>query len=210
MQSSSSGARRRVLVSLLALCAIHAGSAHAELYAAAGGGVMVPWSGETGWTLVGEFGTDWTNEHVRVGGEFVFSDSAKSAPLGYPSRLSTDVAIKVYQLNFMTRYMMFPGKLSPYIGVGGGFSVIDVDDSFFKGAINPALVSLARNNSNVGIGGGLLGLVGLELPMFSKNVNLYAEGRASYIWELTSNLDPILESKNFSGFSGIVGLRMRF
>jgi hypothetical protein len=71
-------------------------------------------------------------------------------------------------------------------------------------------VSLARNNSNVGVGGGLLGLVGLELPMFSKNVNLYAEGRASYIWELTSNLDPILESKNFSGFSGIVGLRMRF
>jgi len=203
--------RRALAISLVASwTALASASAEDLYYASAGGGAFVPWSGEVGWTVMGEFGTDWSSPYVRVGGEFIFTDSSRDAWLGYANRLAANVGIRTYQLNFVTRYVMFPGKFTPYIGVGGGFSVIDVDDARFRAALNPAAPYLARDNSSVGIGGGVLGLVGLELPVGSQNVNLFAEARANYIWELTSSLDPVAVSNNFSGFTGAFGLRMRW
>ena len=208
--------RLALATSLLASWASLASAEEVDLYyAGAGGGAFVPWSGETSWTVMGEFGTDWSSPHVRVGGEFVFTDSSKQASLGFANPVGADVGIRTYQLNFVTRYVMFPGRFTPYIGVGGGFSVIDVDDASFKALLNPALppaaaALLARGNSSVGIGGGVLGLVGLELPVGSQNVNLFAEGRASYIWELTSGLEPVASPENFSGFTGAVGIRLRW
>ena len=217
MQRARARGLRLVVATSLIFAWSGSGSAEAEdlYYAGAAGGAFVPWSGETGWTVMGEFGTDWSSPHVRVGGEFVFSDSNRDAQLGYPSRIGTSIGIRTYQLNFVTRYVMFPGRFTPYIGVGGGFSVIDVDDRTYRALLNPALppadlALLARDNSSVGIGGGVLGLVGLELPVGSKNVNLYAEGRASYIWELTSSHEPVASSQNYSGFTGAVGVRLRW
>jgi len=209
------GSARRVhfaLAAWLVASWIGLGSAQADdlYYGGAGGGAFVPWSGNTGWTLMGEFGTDWSSPHVRVGGEVVFSDSSEDAWLGYPNRLEAKVGIRTYQANFVTRYMLFPGSFSPYVGVGAGFSVIDVDDQRFKQAVNPNTLYFVRGNSGVGVGGGVLGLVGLELPLGSQNVNFFAEGRASYIWELTNALEPLVGSNNFSGFSGLVGMRLRW
>jgi hypothetical protein len=180
----------------------------ADTYVGASAGAVVPYEGGVGWTMMAEIGTDWTNKWVRVGGEFVFSNLDQDADLSSIGVAPVKLGLRTYELNFVTRYVMFPGHISPYIGVGGGFIFIDVDDGDLKRALG--VPPIFQSGSTTGIGGGLLGLVGLEIPLFSESINIFAEGRVDYYWELTNNLKPLIDEKNYNGFSGIVGLRMRF
>ncbi|MBW2232778.1 MAG: outer membrane beta-barrel protein [Deltaproteobacteria bacterium] len=206
--SSDFWRRVRRAFAAIALSWLAASPTLAETYVGAGVGVLVPYEGGTGWTLMGEIGTDWTNKWVRVGAEFVFSNLDQGADLTSVGLPPVEVRLRTYELNFVTRYVMFPGRISPYLGVGGGFIFIDVDDGKLKQALG--VPPIFQSGSTTGIGGGLLGLVGLEIPLFSKSMNLFAEARVDYYWEFTSNLKPLIDEKNYNGFSGIGGLRMRF
>jgi hypothetical protein len=200
--------RLRAALAAIALGFLAASPAAAETYVGASGGAMVPYEGGVGWTLVGEIGTDWASKWFRLGAEFVFSDLDQPANLTWVGLPSVTVEMRTYEINFIGRYVLFPGHITPYVGAGGGFILVDVNDSALQRALGVPLIF--QTGSSTGIGGGLLGLVGLEIPLFSKAINVYVEARADYYWEFTDNLKPLIDEKNYSGFSGIGGLRVRF
>lgn len=198
------------LAALLGALAVLAGPASAEKYFGAAGGAFVPYSGEIGWTVLMEMGADLPNPHFRLGGELVFATQntdVNPAEYGAASG-SVETTLRIYQLNLVGRYMLFPGKLSPYLGATGGFSVLELDDANLVSAVgNTALLS---STSGLGISGGLGGLIGLEVPMFSRDLNLFVEGRADYSWEFTDNLSPVSGPDDFNGVSVVLGMRGRF
>jgi hypothetical protein len=198
--------RRGGLVVLFSL--LTASGAAADTYVGAGGGAVVPWSGDVGWSVMGEIGTDLSSEYFRLGGEFSYSSYDQSLDYRLLGLGQIPIEMRTYELRLVTRYVLFPGKLTPYIGGGGHLALIDANDWKVRALVrNPFLV---RSGSSLGFGGGLLGLVGLELPLFTKQLNLFAEGRVAYTWEITSNLGPGIGPDNFSGFQGIAGIRARF
>ena len=198
----------RTLAGVLLAALLAAAPARAEMYFGGAGGAFVPLEGSTGWTVLLELGTDWSSEHIRVGGEAIFSSLEKTLDTSAFGGSRFDLAIRTYELRFVTRYVMFPGRLSPYIGVGGGFVVTDTDDVPLAAFGSLAPLWLARGE--IAFGGGLDGQVGLELPLFSKDLNLFAEGRAKYNWELTGNPSPFVREDDTSGFSAIAGVRARY
>jgi hypothetical protein len=198
------------LAALLGALVVLASPAAADKYFGAAGGGFVPYSGEIGWTVLMEMGGDLPNEHFRLGGELLFATqntdvnvAAYGAGTG-----SVETTLRIYQLNLVGRYILFPGKLSPYLGATGGFSVLELDDANLVAAVgNTALLS---STSGLGISGGLGGLIGLEVPMFSRDLNLFVEGRADYSWEFTGNLAPVAGPSDFNGVSIVLGMRGRF
>jgi hypothetical protein len=185
-----------------------AAPARADMYFGGAGGASVPLEGDTGWTVLLEMGTDWTSDHVRVGGEAIFSTHDKTIDASALGGSRFEFAIRTYELRFVTRYVMFPGRPTPYIGVGGGLVVVDTGDlsASSLGTLSPLLLRLGE----VGVGGGLDGQIGLELPLFSKDLNLFAEGRAKYNWDFSSDLAPFVNEDDTSGYSGILGVRARY
>ena len=206
----STAAARRTPLATAALCAalLCAAPAGAELYFGGAGGAFVPYEGDTGWTVLAEFGSDWTSDHVRVGGEAIFTslDTTVDATALGGSRF--ELAIRTYELRFVTRYVLFPGRVTPYVGVGAGVVLIDTDDA--PAAAAGSLAALALSLGGISVAGGLDGHVGLELPLFSKEVNLFAEGRAEYNWDFAGDLPRSLRENATDGFSGIAGLRARY
>lgn len=180
----------------------------AEKYFGAAGGAIVPYSGDTGWTVLLEAGSDWTSDHVRVGGEAVFSQFKRAVDLSAVGGGNPEVTMRTYELRFVTRYVMFPDKLTPYFGVGGGLILIDLDDGELQSLFGAA--GSLRNTGKLGIGGGVDGQIGLELPLFTKDLNLFGEARAKYNWEFTHNLAPEVGPNNYNGISAVLGIRGRY
>lgn len=199
---------RRLAGVALALLCLGAGRASADGYFGMAGGAIVPYSGSTGWTVLMEMGTDWTSQHVRVGGELVFADMDRNINLAAIGGGVAVVNMRTYEARFVTRYVMFPGKITPYVGVGAGLIVVDLDDNGLRQAVG--VPGLVRSSGQVGFGGGVDGHIGLEIPLFSKNLNLFGEGRAKYNWEFTNNLSPVAGPDNYNGFSAVMGIRGRY
>jgi hypothetical protein len=206
--SAATRAVRSIAVLALALAWWSAPAARADKYFGVAGGAFVPYEGDTGWTALMESGSDWTSKYVRVGGELVFSDLERTidyTAVGGPRFQGT---MRTYEARFVTRYVMFPGRVTPYVGVSAGLIVVQIDDGSVAGtAVIPGVFG---TDDRWGFGGGLGGHIGLEIPLFSKALNLFGEARADYQWEFTDNLAPIAGSSDFSGFSGIAGIRARF
>jgi hypothetical protein len=193
---------------LLLAASLGAGSASAETYVGGAGGAAISWSGDVGWSVLGEIGTDWSSKYFRIGGEFAYSNYDQNVDYRLAGFGEIPIELRTYEVRLIMRYVLFPGKLTPYIGFGGELALIDLDDTMVKARIvNPLLL---RGDNKLGFGGGVLGLVGLEMPLFTKRVNLFAEARVQYTWEITSNLDPVVDPTNFSGLHGLAGLRVRF
>ncbi len=195
---------------LLAALVLLTQPAGAEKYLGAAGGAFVPYAGDVGWTVLLEMGADLPSPHFRLGGEAVFATESRDVNLATfgVGTGSVETTIRVYQLNLVGRYLLFPGRFSPYIGATGGFSVVELDDSDLYAAVgNPAILP---STNGVGFAGGVGGLIGIETPMFSRDLNLFLEGRADYGWEITDNLSPVAGQDDFNGISVVLGLRGRF
>jgi hypothetical protein len=182
----------------------------ADTYLGAAGGAFVSYAGDVGWTVMLEMGADLPNPHFRLGGEVAFATDDPDFDLAaYGAGTGTvEATLRFYQLDLVGRFVLFPGRLSPYVGVRGGFAVVDFIDGNLVAAVgNPAIVPA---NTGVGVTGGVGGLVGIEMPMYSRELNLFLEGRADYEWELTDALRPVLGPDDWSGISVVLGLRARF
>lgn len=199
---------RAIFLLALGIASTSAPVAHADKYFGVAGGAFVPYAGDTGWTALMEMGSDWTSKYVRVGGELVYADLDRTidyTPVGGPRFQAT---LRTYEARFVTRYVMFPGRVTPYVGVSAGLMVVQIDDGSVAGTV--LVPGVLGTDDRWGFGGGLGGHVGIEIPLFSKALNLFGEARANYQWEFTDNLSPIAESDDFSGFSGVAGIRARF
>lgn len=195
----SSDRRRACALALRAiLCAAllstAATAARADRYFGVGGGVAIPYDGKVGWSVLAETGRPWFgSKHFRGSTEFEFrrmqaADTDASA--------TSDVPLDEYHLRLMGRFIFAPGKLTPYLGGGGGLSLLHSG-------------STATSSSELGLGAGLLALAGVEFPLAGPRLSFYAETRFGYTWDLTGDFSNI-KSGGFDGFTGIGGLRFWF
>jgi hypothetical protein len=198
--------RAILLVCLLA----SAGPASADKYFGGAGGAFVPYAGEIGWTVLLEMGGELRDEHFRLGGEVAFQTDSRDFDLAaYGAGAgSVEATIRVYQLNLVGRYVLRPGRFTPYVGIIGGFSIVELDDAaLFAAVSNPAVLP---STSGAGVAGGVGGLIGIETPIASRDLNLFFEGRAGYEWQINDNLAPVIDDEDFNGFSAVMGIRARF
>ena len=123
------GAVRWAAVLASALLSLGAAAeSSAEIFIGVGGGALLPWEGDTGYSVMGEFGGNIVTERLRLGVEFEYEDydvDVGLADLGLPD---ATLAIRSYDLRAMLRFVLFPKRITPYLGVGGGFTLLEVDD----------------------------------------------------------------------------------
>jgi hypothetical protein len=168
------------------------GSASADRFVGVGGGVAIPYKGQVGWTVLGEIGSHlWDSPYFLGSTEFEFRRQDASASGGGP-----DVPVDLYNLRLLGRFVFSPKTISPYFGGGGGL-----------GAINTK--ATATDNSELGLSGSVIGLLGLHVPLAKGRIALYGETRFGFTWDLTGDFSHV-RRKGFDGFTGVGGVRFRF
>lgn len=198
---------RRTAIALVGLAlgaALAAPPARAQLSAGAGGGVVIPWDGNAGYSVSGEVLYRLAGRAWRFGGEFEYR--------GYESQLFGvhDVDIDSYQLRVLAHYLFELGPVSPYLGVGIQTSLNVIDD----GAIE-AVLGVPVDETGASIGATLI--AGVELPL-AASVSAFAEARVSVDAQLTEEEDDYysyyddddVDVEELGGFTGRAGLRIRF
>jgi len=183
-------ARWAVTVGLLLLAAGPAAAADERGTVWLGGGVFAPYDGNPGGSaLLGAEGR--VSQHLSVGGEVEY----RNAPMTVSGLHDVDTN----SVNFrgLVRYTWLPSVVHPYIGAGAGIGV-----HHFNGAahLGPYPVSV----EGTGVGVGVLGLAGLDLPLGDR-VSLFAEGRVSGDVETT-----LFSGDQVGGVSGLSGARFTF
>ncbi len=188
-------AHARVLsAALLGACLVALpGPALADRFIGVGGGVAIPYKGQVGWTVLGEFGGHmWGSKHFLGGTEFEFRRQDASPAGG----AIEDVPVDLYNVRLLGRFVFAPKRISPYFGGGGGL-----------GAIRTA--STSTRGSELGLSASVIGLFGLHVPVAGGRIGLFGEGRFGYTWALTGDYSHV-RGKGFDGFTGVGGLRLRF
>jgi len=163
-----------------------------------GGGVISPWKGEDGFSVIGQLMGSTKSGHWRFGGEFEYRD--------YSSEFFgvKDVDVESYQIRALVHYLFLPDAfITPYIGLGAGISVNVID----KDKIERAKPFVDVFNKT-GVSAGGVALLGLELPL-GDNFAFFGEGRIGVDVQLTSTEGDI-DSENLGGVGGIAGIRLRF
>ena len=184
----------RALVFAVLFLTAGAGPAVADSYFGVAGGAFVPYKGQVGWSVLGEFGGPmWGSRHFRGSTEFEFR-RYQAGP--EDTVINEQVNIDSYNLRLLGRFIFAPKKFTPYIGGGGGMTVIDAE-------------ATAINRAEISFGLSVLGLVGIEAPIVRDRLTIYAETRFGYTWALTGQLQHVNQS-GFDGFTGVGGLRFWF
>ena len=163
-----------------------------------GGGIISPWKGEDGFSVVGQLMGSTESRHWRFGGEFEYRD--------YSSEFFgvNGVDVESYQIRALVHYLFLPDAfITPYIGLGIGISVNVID----KDKIERARPGVDVFNKT-GVSGGVLALLGLELPL-GDHFAFFGEGRVGVDVQLTSTEGDI-DTENLGGVGGIGGIRLRF
>ena len=177
-----------------------------------GGGFFAPWQGDAKHQEQVELMATSPGGHFRIGGEFVFRE--------FETRLFDveDVDVDAYQLNLVMHWVLNPGGLTPYLGGGLGLHVNDVSKVDIERG-NPAL----DVRDDVGLGYGVFGVLGLELPVADR-LALFAEGRLALSYQVTGvddddfdtyadyyrrGVDDV-DAEDTGGASAVFGLRLRF
>jgi hypothetical protein len=170
----------------------------ADIEMGVGGGVMSPWKGEDGFSVMGQFMGSTKSRHWRFGGEFEYRD--------YSSEFFgvNDVDVQGYQIRALFHYLFLPDAfITPYIGLGIGFSVNVIDKDKIERE-----KPFADVFHKTGVSGGGVALLGLELPL-GDHFAFFGEGRAGVDVQLTST-DGDIDTENLGGVGGIGGIRLRF
>lgn len=165
-----------------------------------GSGVFLPWDGSRGYDVSGMFHRGFGSDRFWVGGEFEYRRF--EADLKQDFRPDYDT----FALRFQFQYHPFPKAIvSPYVGVGVGFLIHDVDDDRASGIPGDKL------RSDVSGGLTLLGLAGVEVPVpFVPWLQAFGEariGNASDVWKRKGGN---YQTDQVGGFTGMGGLRVRF
>jgi hypothetical protein len=181
--------------------------ASADVFLSGAGGVFSPYEGQAGFTgsvqVLGGAADQKGMVHLRGGGEIEYR-SYKSSVFGVHN-----VGFESGSVRGIVQYHFLLDAIDPYVGGGFGFdfNVFDADEVERQ---RPEL-SVTR----FGYGLGLLGLLGVEVPIGS-TFALFAEGRASVSFQLTETKESGFDSsgdigvENLGGVTGIGGIRFRF
>ena len=182
--------RWAVTLGLLLCAAVPLAAADERGSAWVGGGVFAPYDGDPGGSaMAGAEGR--VSNHVSVGGEVEYR-RYDTALEGIP-HVDTDTV----NLRALVRYTWFPGPVHPYVGAGAGIGIHSFDGTAHIGSYSVGL-------SGTGVGVGVLGLAGLDVPIGDR-FSLFAEGRVSGDFETT-----LLSGDQVGGVSGLSGARIRF
>ncbi len=193
------------LLALALVAGLAAAPARAQLSLGAAGGVVVPWDGNTGYSVSGEVLYRLAGRPWRFGGEFEFRH--------YDTELFgvDDVGIDSFELRLLAHYLFDLGVLRPYLGVGIQTSLNVIDDDAIE----------TVRGVRVDDTGGSLGataIAGLELPL-AELVSAFVEARVSVDAQLTEEDhyddyyyydDDDVDVEELGGFSARGGLRIRF
>lgn len=197
------------VVGALALAsALTPSSAAADVIFSAGAGGVVPWEGSGNYSVMGSVGFNPFTDYTRLALEFEYRNQDTAINLISSGFGIIELPMDTYDLRAVFRLVLFPGHFTPYVGIGGGFKLIAVDDRGLKYAIGlpPSIAS----TKSYGVAGGLLGLVGAELPLLGRSLSLFVEARADYNWELTDGATASIENGNLGAFVGMGGLRFSY
>jgi hypothetical protein len=172
-----------------------------EVVISGGGGIFHPFKGKSGVSGVIQ-AMGFLSPQERVGVELEYRN--------YESNLfkAKDIDTQSYILRGIGQYFFRSHGITPYIGLGVNIALNVYDESE---------IEKKRPSINVkgdkGIGSGIMGLVGLEVPM-GQHVALFAEGRVSADIQFTRYKNESGKNKfdveNLSGLTGIGGIRIRF
>ena len=201
-------ARRITLVGVAtAVAALASGPAAADLILSAGAGGVSPWKGDGGYSIMGSVGFNPISEKTRLALEFEYRGSEVAVDLADPDP-PLILPVDAYDLRLLFRIVFMPGSLTPYLGFGGGFKLIAVDDRELKVKVGvPADIASTRS---YGVFGGLMGLLGVELPLIRDHLAIFVEARADYAWEFTNGVSSLLDNGHAGAFTGLAGLRLTF
>lgn len=172
-----------------------------EVVISGGGGIFYPFKGRSGVSGVIQ-AMGFLSPQERVGVELEYRK--------YETNLfkAKDIDTQSYILRGIGQYFFRSHGITPYIGLGVNIALNVYDESE---------IEKKRPSINVkgdkGIGSGIMGLVGLEVPM-GQHVALFAEGRVSADIQFTRYKNESGKNKfdveNLSGLTGIGGIRLRF
>jgi len=182
--------------------------ATADVIISAGAGVSVPYDGDIGYSVLGSIGSTIFSDYTRLEAEFEYREVDRTVDLSSAGLGRVDLPIRNYDLRGIFRFVFRPDSWSPYVGVGAGIKLLSVDDRALKRALG--LPSQLANSKTYGVSFGLLGLLGIEVPLFSEHFKLFGEARADYSWEMTDGVGSVVGDTNAGAFSAVGGLRYMF
>lgn len=176
--------------------------AHGDWYIGGGGGVFVPWKGNTGASAFAQvlYGTE--SERSRWGLEYEYRDFDDDS-----DRFDAHAPdFEVHAVRLIGQFHPFPSAhISPYIGAG--LSVL-----FFE--LTARNQFNGRKFTDEKMGAGAVAIAGAETRLFeSLPLLLFAEGRFNADYEFATNGGSDaseLRVRQIGGFSGWLGLRARF
>lgn len=171
--------------------------AQADLHITGGVGGLVPWRGEVGYSSIGQVLGSIFSERLRIGGEVEYR-SYQTTSVG-----ADDLGVTSYDGRAIVQIVPFPATISPYIGLGAGLNVVELDDDRLN------RVHSATDKKAIGVGIGGIGFAGVHVPM-GHRVSLFGEARAGVAFDANDQLDQALGSKRLGGFSGMAGMRVSF
>ncbi len=166
-----------------------------------GGGIFYPFQGKSGFNAVVQ-ATGKISAQERIGIELEYRN--------YETELfkAKDIDTQSYILRGVGQYFFRSQGISPYVGLG-----LSMGLNFF----DEKEIEKKRPSVNIkqgwGLGYGILGLLGVEIPM-GQEVVLFAEGRASGDFQLSHHENRSGKNKlsieNLSGLTGMGGIRFRY
>jgi len=162
-------------------------------------GVFAPWSGDAGVMTSVQLLGSGASGRSRWGGEFEFRK--------FDSKIQgvSNVDVSSYVLRAMWQYHFRPeAVVTPYIGLGLGFTIDAVDDD----KVNDALGNDAQDH----IGGGLDGIfllgVSANIPG-AEYMSVFTEGRLGLAFSTSENGGD-WDVEDVGGGSASAGVRFRF
>ena len=168
-----------------------------ESAASVAGGVFVPYQGNPGFSVLGQYVVTLARKW-NVGGEIEYKSFAGTV-VGVD-----DVDVQTVTLRAIGRYSFLPdGRVNPYVGAGIGvdiniFDADKVERERFDADIN-----------DVEVGSGILILAGLEIPVAAA-LKVFGECRVGADFQLTQLRNDDIHVSSLGGFTGLGGLRYSF
>lgn len=196
-QRSGSGLAWTALTALLLAAAPASGDGHMAVQA----GGFVPWQGDAGPSFLLQMLGSNASAKARFGGEFEYR-RFDSKIIGV-----SDVDVESFVVRAVWQQHFVPdGPITPYIGLGLGLAVNDVDDH----KVDRVKGRNVRSSTGAGPDGVFMLGIQAKLPGVDY-LSVYGEGRVGFTVDIIGRNDESgLESENLGGASGSAGLRFRF
>ena len=167
------------------------------IHLSAGGGVFQPWDGDRGFNVNASAHVGVGSDRFWIGGEVEYRRYEAEFKRDYQPDSNTAA------FRFSFQYHPFPWwPVSPYVGIQTGFAFHIVSDQEDDAGDS------VRNEGSIGFS--LVGLAGVEFPLFSDRLHLYIEGRVDNTSDIWKRKGGNYQVDQVGGYSGMSGLRMRF